>query len=156
MMDISSQICMLKNVRMLENDEQIILFEKLVKEIVNYSEAEHIKMLCSVFDDATENHEVMFGLIHAIESYDSKVGPEKSLEEVSKSIEVMKVNAYEWLMILHKRILNHAPSCLTYKTIIKDSDDKTKELVVELMRDIAKDNPGKFAESSKHFIEAIE
>lgn len=154
-MDISGKIERLKSIRLLENHDDIVEFDNLIEVILNYEEKEHIRLLCSVFDDDTRNHEVMFGLIHAIEAYDGIIGPNESLEEVAKSIDGMKRHANDWLMILHKRILNHEPSCVAYTSIIRSSSDVTKHNVTELMQVIRSDNPSKFGESARRFIEAV-
>jgi hypothetical protein len=70
------------------------------------NEIDHISNLCLGFDDETEHDEIMFGLVHAIESYDKTFGLEKSLTKIAESFPVMLPQAKEWTKIIHKRILN--------------------------------------------------
>ncbi|WP_229757546.1 Imm30 family immunity protein [Paenibacillus marchantiophytorum] len=48
------------------------------------NQVDHLKNLCSGFDDATEHDDVMFGLIHAIESYDKTIGAETVIPDLGQ------------------------------------------------------------------------
>ncbi len=69
----------------------------------------------------------MFGLIHAIESYDKIVSSEVSLKVLANSIPKMIPHAKEWLKRPHKRISNHEPSRNIYKKIIPTLNNDIQE-----------------------------
>lgn len=142
--------------RLLSNNEEIKKFETAITEILNKGDIDHIKSLCRGFYDATENDEVMFGLIHAIESYDQDYSLENTLEKLASSIPVMLPHAYEWLKIFHKRILNHPESKSVYAKIIKDiGNEDIKGIVDKQMNEIKSKNPQKFHESVNYILSVI-
>jgi len=142
----------LRTNRFLKNEEEIINFEEAIENILYMQDIKHIEYLCSGFDDSTEDPEVMFGLIHAIESYDNVAGVEASLKELVKSIPGMMPHAKEWVLILHKRILNDPSSLKAYVSVIRGSNIDTKERIVNIMEDIKKDNPQKFKDNVEAFL----
>lgn len=143
-MDIVIELTSLKNNRLLRNEIEIEKFEESIKNVLEMKDPKHIEVLCQGFDDSTENDEVMFGLIHAIESYDTIVSSEVSLYILGESIPKMIPHAEEWLKVLHKRILNHERSRDDYKRIIPTLNSDAQEMVVSLLNDIKKKNPVQF------------
>ncbi|KML32051.1 Imm30 family immunity protein [Rossellomorea marisflavi] len=138
--------------RLLRNEEEITAFEQAISSILDLKELNHIRNLCLGFHDATENDEVMFGLIHAIESYDDFFDPELSLKALAESIPYMLPHAKEWAKTLHKRILNHEPSFKVYKKVISTADDSIKETVLQLVNEIKERHPKRFETSVDEFV----
>lgn len=153
MLDILVELTKLKNSRLLRDESEVEQFEKSIENILNLQDVNHIELLCQGFDDSTENDEVMFGLIHAIESYDNIVGSEVSLEVLAKSIPKMIPHANEWLKILHKRILNHEPSRKIYKGIILKMNKDIREYVISQLISIKEKNPSRFEDSVNNIID---
>lgn len=151
-MDINSLTKILIDNRFLRNQQEIFDFENALSSILNMKDLNHIENLCMGFDDETENDEVMFGLIHAIESYDNVFGSEQSLKKLSASLPYMLPHAKEWAKILHKRILNHEPSQKIYAKIISESDENIKKIVLQHVTEIKKENPKKFENPVDEFI----
>ena len=82
-------------------------------EVIEYNDVSVITDLCLVLDDETEQFEVMFGLIHGIESlYKNNI--EEGLVCIAKAVPKMINSAKEWVEILHYRILNHPQVRLAY------------------------------------------
>ena len=67
-MDIKSHLERLYDNRLLENENEIRDFNESLMEVIEYNDVSVITDLCLVLDDETEQFEVMFGLIHGIES----------------------------------------------------------------------------------------
>jgi hypothetical protein len=154
-LDIVSETQKLKDNRLLRTQQEIQQFEQAIVNILSMNEVDHIKNLCLGFDDATEHDEVMFGLIHAIESYDKTFGLEQSLRNFAESLPYMLPHAKEWAKTLHKRILNHAPSRRVYAEVISKVDVSLKKLVVQLINEIKEKNPKKFGVSALEFLSNI-
>ena len=146
-MDILVELTELKNNRLLRDESEVEIFENSIENILAKKDVNHIEILCQGFDDLTENDEVMFGLIHAIESYDKIVSSEISLKVLANSIPKMLPHAKEWLKILHKRILNHEPSRNIYKEIIPTLNNDIQQYIVSLLNSIKERNPSRFEES---------
>ncbi|MBJ8052076.1 hypothetical protein JDS87_08580 [Bacillus cereus] len=146
-MDILGELTELKNNRLLRDESEVDKFEKSIENILGMENVNHIEILCQGFDDLTENDEVMFGLIHAIESYDKIVSSDVSLKVLANSIPKMLPHAKEWLKILHKRILNHEPSRNIYKKIIPTLNNDIQKYIVSQLTSIKQRNPSRFEES---------
>lgn len=63
----------LYNHRLLENENEVRDFNESLMEVIAYNDVSVITELCFVLDDETEQFEVMFGLIHGIESLYKKI-----------------------------------------------------------------------------------
>ncbi|MGX4668404.1 Imm30 family immunity protein [Cerasibacillus sp. JNUCC 74] len=155
-MDISVELENLKHNRLLRDENEVEKFEQAIKNILKLKDVSHIEILCHGFDDLTENDEVMFGLIHAIESYDNIVGSEASLKVLANSIPIMIPHAKEWLKVLHKRILNHGPSREVYKKIIPTLDSDIQNFIISQLTSIQEKNPNRFKESVNSVIECLQ
>jgi len=55
--------------RLIRTDKEFETFEKTLEILADIATEDDIPLLCTVFDDNTEEHEVMYGLIHFIEYY---------------------------------------------------------------------------------------
>lgn len=91
--------------------------------IMQEEQVESIRGLCSAFDDKTEQEEVMFGLVHAVEY----LGREKNVIEIAKSISIMLPHAKEWAILLHCRILNDEQVRGQYAEALLQLDEKLLE-----------------------------
>ncbi len=154
-MDILVELNELKNNRLLRDESEVERFEKSIENILDMEDVNNIEILCQGFDDLTENDEVMFGLIHAIESYDKIVSSEISLKVLANSIPKMLPHAKEWLKILHKRILNHEPSRNIYKEIIPTLNNDIQKYIVSQLNSIKERNPSRFEESVNSILDFI-
>jgi len=151
-MDIDNEIQKLSDNRLLKSEKEIYEFEHAIANILNMNDVNCIKYLCLGFDDSTEQDEVMFGLVHAIESYDRVFGTDNSLFEFSKAIPDMYPRAPKWVEIFHKRILNDETSRIAYAKIISKADSSVKAIVVDVINQIAKKNPAKSETVAREFI----
>lgn len=140
---ISARKILIEN-RLLRNSEEIELFENAIENILNEENYEDIKYLCEGFDDCTEDDEVMFGLVHAIESYDSVYDVSVTMNEFVNSIPDVISYAKKWMKTMLKRILNDEHSRHVLNQIISDSDDKVKTTVIRLLNEISNENPERF------------
>ncbi|APM39140.1 Imm30 family immunity protein [Clostridium kluyveri] len=154
-MDINIEAKKLKDNRLLKTEEEIRNFEQAVENIISMKDVNNIKYLCLGFDDSTEHDEVMFGLIHAIESYDKMFGAEEALAKLAEAIPDMYPHAKEWVKVLHKRILNDAPSRKIYVKVISNSDSSIKKTVIDLFSDIMEKNPSKFEMAVNEFLAGL-
>lgn len=154
-LDIIVELTELKNNRLLRDESEVEKFEKSIENILDMKNVNHIEILCQGFDDLTEKDEVMFGLIHAIESYDKIVSSEVSLKLLANSIPKMLPHAKEWLKILHKRILNHETSRNIYKKIIPTLNNDTQKIVVSQLTSIKERNPSRFEESVNSILDFL-
>ncbi|WP_338780323.1 Imm30 family immunity protein [Metabacillus sp. FJAT-52054] len=142
--------------RLLKTNEEAEKFEAVLTEIINKKDISHIEVLCRGFYDETEKDEVMFGVIHAIESYDQEYPLEAVLKRLAYAIPAMIPHAYVWLEILHKRILNHEEPKRVYANVIKDiGNQNTIEIIEKQLNEIKHKNPRKFKMTASYVLNVI-
>lgn len=154
-MNILDEVKILNENKLLRTNEEIEKFECAIENILNNEDYKDIKYLCTGFDDNTEDDEVMFGLIHAIESYDRIADMKLTLKEFIHSIPSVHSYAKEWIKIMNKRILNDENSLKEYIEIAKNCDEKLKLILIELMNEVKKDNPERFSQPVNKFLTYI-
>ena len=130
----------LYNSRLLRTREELEEFEESLKEISKVIQENDIPELCKVFDDQTENEEVMFGLIHLIESFSS----EKAFKLTTLAISQMLENAMNWAKIIIYRCLNDDSSRIMLKKAVGSADSKTKQTMKSLLNSIKIEDYDKF------------
>lgn len=143
-MKLSNAINILKLNRFMRTEEEIILFEEALEEIANINDYHIIGELIDVLEDDTEHEEVMWGLIHTIE-YLYEFSPKESLELLIHSIPDNIEKGKEWIELLHIRILNHDKYRKLFAGALKEVDAQVQEIIVNLLNDIKKEDPVRFA-----------
>ena len=154
-MNILDEVKILNENKLLRTNEEIEKFECAIENILSNEDYNDIKHLCTGFDDNTEDDEVMFGLIHAIESYDRIADMKLTLKEFIDSIPRVYSYAKEWIKIMNKRILNDENSLEEYIKIAKNCDEELKLILIELMNEVKKDNPERFSQPVNKFLTYI-
>ncbi|MCE5286147.1 MAG: immunity 30 family protein [Pelosinus sp.] len=150
-MDLKAEVQRLKQNRLLRNRNEVQEFEEAIENIVSLKDVKLINDLCSGFDDQTEEHEVMFGLIHAIEDFEGEEG----LREMAKAIPDMLPHAKEWATILHYRMLNHAPSRQIYAKILSHVNLLVRNTIVSILKEIKAEDPDRFENSVDEILSSI-
>src|SRR4051812_35904887 len=102
---MNKNIQILLNNRELDTPQKVKAFDETLGEMSDDLDPESLSDMFRVLSDKTEQHEVMFGVIHYIEEYE----PENIVNALLDSIEYLRANANEWLKIIFYRILNSPP-----------------------------------------------
>lgn len=126
-------------------------FDNILEKLADCTDEKIIKELCMVFDDETEEEEIMFGLVHLIEDFDM----EKYLTEMPRALPKMIENAKEWAMILNRRILNDDLYRAEYAKIITHMNDDKKLTVINLLNEIISDNPKRFENIANEILSQV-
>lgn len=134
----------LRTSRLMLDEQQIHDFEEAVENITSLSNPEHISLLCSGFDDATEHYEVMFGLVHAVESYDEVASSDITTGYFLKAVPSLIPHASGWAKTLLLRILNHDESRKVLRVHLKNTDLHAQEAVTTVLRELAAEKPDTF------------
>lgn len=96
---------------------------------------ELLPALFSVFTDECKHIEVMWGLIHYIESYETE-----SLIRILTDITPDRIsNAREWLSTFYVRILNDEEARLNLKRIFPLLANENRDAVYEILTEIAQE-----------------
>ena len=98
-MEILEYVKILRENRKLRSDIEIERFEEAIENILATDKFEY---LYYGFDDTTEDEEVMYGLVHAIESYYGKVEEEKYFSVFINETQKIVYEAKEWVKLMYK------------------------------------------------------
>lgn len=138
--DINTEIQKLKQNRLLRSKSEFEGFEEALANLSEVTDNKIIKRLCEVFDDNTEDEEVMFQLIHLIEDFQG----EDALIETAKAIPLMILQAKRWSKIIQYRILNDNPSRMIYINALRQVDTETREVVLNILKEMSNEDPKRF------------
>lgn len=138
-MDKNALINRLFVVRKLSSQKECEEFDLCLMELEKIIDVEDVGNTLKIFYDETEQHEMMFGLIHLIEQFDGK----QYLNQIAKYSPDMS-DGHNWALCLNIRILNHAPSQKMYGNIIKKLSSQEQRKILNLLLEIKCDNEQRF------------
>lgn len=113
----------------MKTSEDIKSFELLVWELAESKDPKVLDKLIDYFDDNCQYLEIMWSLLHAIETYPIDV----YIETIIKKIGNRLINYYEWLEIIFFRILNHEKYFNLFKKNLKFSN---KEKILDFLNSL--------------------
>jgi hypothetical protein len=150
-LDIEVELQRLKDSRLLRTDEEFDHFEGARENLIGVTDPAIIPRLCEAFDDATEDHEVMFGLVHFVEHFDR----EAHLLALAKATPSMLPRAREWAEIFHYRILNNPDTREMYRDVLIQLDNETQQVIVDLLNEIKDEDPLIFKDHVDEILEGL-
>jgi len=127
------QIELLKKARNFDTQDDIIIFEDLLTDITKKKDITDLNDLLTLFDDGTEFPEVMYSLVHAVESYPAK-GYIKTLLNCYYTGKEQWPAWYKDLMI---RILNSPID----REILKKLENEYTKILTHIKDDLFFDDP---------------
>ena len=119
--------------RFMRSRAEVVTFEDAMAELAKNPKNEYLPELYLVLDDECEHHEVMYGLIHFLESFDENAQLQALVDVAPQLI----VRAPDWTKILHYRILNDDPSRALYKEVLQSANSENREIAYQLLKEIA-------------------
>ena len=143
----------LRDNRLMQTEEQLALYEARLHEMGGDEDVTHVVGLCQAFDDSTDHHEVMSGLIPVIEDYAAFSSREEQLRYFVQGAPSMLPHAAEWLRTMLVRILNNAEARPLLGQLLAASPTITQESVKNALRKIGAESPDRFAGKVAEVIE---
>ncbi|RKM55659.1 hypothetical protein D6853_08880 [Butyrivibrio sp. X503] len=140
-MDKTALVQKLIESRKLSTNEECIAFDEAILSLQDCILPSDIEMLCGAFLDDTQDDEVMFGLVHLIESLEGS----ECLRMIANCSPNMS-EARDWAKILNIRILNNPKYTEMYIDVIRNMNVDDKEKIIALFDNIKKDDPKRFAD----------
>jgi len=119
--------------KFIRSDEEAMSFDLALTELALHPNREYLPALYLILDDQCEQHEVMYGLIHFLESFELK----DQLQAFIDTIDRMIVNAKEWTMILLYGIINQDLARSLYREMLHSTHSQNLDLCTNLLREIA-------------------
>jgi hypothetical protein len=139
-MDIRKLTQQLFDNRLMRDANEVRRFEQARLAISGQKDSSLLPVVFGSFDDATEQHEVMWGLIHDAESFEQAT----YLLELALALPKMTPRAPEWRDLLMKRVLNTPPAAALFKKILQMLPAEAKRQNRKILAQMAKSSP-KFA-----------
>ena len=136
-MDSARQAEILYRARIMQDKDEVRQFEEALEALASSGDPSVLPSLYAAFDDSTQQQEVMWGLIHAVEVFEA----EDSLREMARAIPEIHLRAKEWIRTMHFRILNDAQYTQIYKQVLKSLSHDVREVVQNELNALAKETP---------------
>lgn len=127
-MDENTLIDILKTNRLMRSDEEVAACENTLAELAKNPSSEYLRELYLVLNDKCQHPEVMFSLIHFLESFDLKEQLQAFIDVVPNLI----VSAPEWTKIIHYRIINDESARVLYQDMLQYVDLARQDVVNKL------------------------
>lgn len=132
--------------RLMRTDEEADIFEASLSVLSKNHQIDDITYLCASFDDSTKLNDVMFGLVHLIESFYQLDEPKLVMKKFLKSIPLMRPHAEKWLKVLFYRILNNPEARVWLSISLSEVEDDVKSETIQLLTVIAIEDKDRFGD----------
>ncbi|MDJ0729638.1 MAG: Imm30 family immunity protein [Crocosphaera sp.] len=126
----------LKENRLMKTPEEVITFEETLERIAEDPHDEYLKDLHLILDDNCEQPDLMFGLVHFLESFELQ----QQIEAFIAVIPQLMITAPEWTKIIHYRIINDELACKTYQKSLELANEKTPHFLYQLLNESVKNH----------------
>lgn len=127
--------------RKIASDEEFKVFDETLSEISELVTEEDIPTLCNILDDLTEDEEVLFGIVHLIEKFDSQ----EAFNLTVIGIKNIAKSSPRWAKIILYRCLNDNFSRSMLKNALSLVDSNANEEVIRLLKQIKEEDSEKFS-----------
>jgi Immunity protein 30 len=113
----------------MRSPDEVTAFENALASLAGRPQDEDLPDLHLILDDRCEQPEVMFGLIHFLESFDVSA----QIQAFVTVVPQLMLVASEWMRILHTRILNDEDACRLYRDILHSLNTQEPNFVRQLL-----------------------
>lgn len=126
----------LRNNRLMRSPAEAAAFEGALEEVAASRELDLLPDLHLILDDGCRQHEVMFGLIHLLESFDVEAQLNALLEMLPELVK----QAPSWAKVLHFRILNDDEARGSYQRLVSGASEESRSAARTILTAIAAEN----------------
>lgn len=144
----------LRKSRHLRNEDEIAEFDFALAELPEQSEdnVAYLTKLFDVFVDDCDQPEVMWGLLHFVESFDD----ETYISSLLLSIDDLLSKAEDWLEIILARVLNNDDSRNQLILALKSRPKTENKTVIELLEKFKTDEEPELRDSASEVLHKLE
>ena len=129
--------------RLLKNNVQISAFEECLNQLADDFKEDDIIELCQILDDDTMEFEVMFGVIHLLETLSS----EEAFVSTIQGIHKIKKHSPIWAKTITYRCLNDEFSIEMINKILPTLHKEIKDGFYDLLSDIKAEDEQRFGDA---------
>lgn len=128
-MNQNSLIEILEANRLMRSPDEVASFEQALTELAKNPASVDLPRLHLILDDACQQPEVMFGLVHFLESFELH----EQLQAFIQVLPSLGKHAAEWTAILHSRIMNDAIARSAFEEKVRSLNDQEQNEVQRLI-----------------------
>lgn len=148
-MTLPETIDVLTSNRLLKTREQVAAFEEALEQVSSHPlAAEHLREIHLVLDDQTHHNEVMYGVIHLLESF----AIEKQIQAFIEALPTLQKQAPEWVKTLNYRLLNDETARSVYKEAFRNAVPATKGLIRSAVAEIIEAEQPPLRDHARHML----
>jgi hypothetical protein len=140
--------------KLLETDEEFKAFHQALNSLKNEPRNPQIlHRLLLLFDSPTERIDIMWTLLHFVESFDL----DSYVKAVAQTTPLIEPTNRSWLNIIYTRILNHENAILLLKNLLPQLPKLTMDSINRVLIDLAdkEDENPNVSEEIKNKIEML-
>jgi len=130
-MNQNNLLATLQENRLMQTEEQVTNFENALAEIAENPDENNLSAYHLILDDQCQQPEVMFSLIHFLESFDM----EKQITAFIHVVPQLMITPPEWTRIIHNRILNDESACGVYQNLLHSANLNTPHFIYYLLEE---------------------
>ncbi|MCW5315143.1 hypothetical protein GTQ43_15405 [Nostoc sp. KVJ3] len=130
-MNQNNLLAILRKNRLMQTQQQVTDFENALAEIADNPDEQNLSAYHLILDDQCQQPEVMFSLIHFLESFDI----EEQIAAFIKVVPQLMIDAPEWTRIIHDRILNDDSACQVYQKLLHSANVSTPHFLYHLLEE---------------------
>ncbi|MFM7405104.1 MAG: Imm30 family immunity protein [Cuspidothrix sp.] len=130
-MNQNNLLATLQENRLMQTETQVTNFENALTAIAENSDENNLSAYHLILDDQCQQPEVMFSLIHFLESFDM----EKQITAFIHIVPQLMIIAPEWTRVIHNRILNDESACQVYQNLLHSANLKTPHFLYDLLEE---------------------
>jgi Immunity protein 30 len=128
-MNQNLQIDILKANRLMRSPDEAVAFEQALAKLAESPDPADLPQLHLILDDACQQPEVMFSLVHFLESFSLQ----DQLPAFVQTLPNLVKNASEWTTILHTRIINDAEAQAVFEEGLRSMSSQKREEICRLL-----------------------
>ena len=119
--------------KLMRSPEEVAAFENALAQLAENSPKENLPALHLILDDHSEQPEVMFSLVHFLESF----AIDEQLQAFISVVPQLIAAAPDWTRILHTRILNDEVACRCYREKLHSMNASSPHFIRQLLEENA-------------------
>lgn len=146
MNSIIDDIKILKQMKLLGENDDIEIFDEAVYRISVEGDNSIIKELCQVLDDSTSTPSATDNVIQCIFTIANRCGLEEGIYEILSNTDKILINAKRCFIKINTMILNYEPFNNAYISAIKRLGDEELSSLIDILFEIKGKYPDKYGE----------
>ncbi|NER22701.1 MAG: hypothetical protein F6J86_30260 [Symploca sp. SIO1B1] len=126
-------IQILEENKLMQSLEEVAAFEYALAQLAENLPKENLPALHLILDDRSKQPEVMFSLVHFLESF----ALDEQLQSFISVVPQLVATAPDWTRILHTRILNDEVACRCYQEKLHAINASSPHFIRQLLEENA-------------------